>query len=340
MFNFKYIILFLSLSLFFYSCTTPEDGVSISLFSETIGDCEKITLFSDLNGDNLYSVDEPIVESFEICDGTNGIDGADGKDGADGISLGVVTTQINTDCRLLTFYKDINLNGVKDDNEEVISTSNICDGENGASIKAITSTTTDCTNGGVKYSFYGDTNNNNALDENESIINESVVCNGERGVRGYGGSDGSNGSDGANGSDGSNGANGSPIGISISDASSIQCPSPVVGLVFEVFLDTDLDGIKDVGETVLNTTVKCTGYEYLYLADNGITIKAKPSAVSGQVYVLNGVSYLVVADKTALQAAITSGTVSMSTVVTTVAISLPPPLLYAVTKAALSATTK
>jgi hypothetical protein len=131
--------------MFFYSCTTPEDGVSISLFSETIGECEKITLFSDLNG-------------------------------------------------------------LRDDNEEVISTSNICNGENGASIKAITSTTTDCTNGGVKYSFYGDTNNNNALDENESIINESVVCNGERGVRGYGGSDGSNGTDGANGSDGSNGS--------------------------------------------------------------------------------------------------------------------------------------
>ena len=102
----------------------------------------------------------------------------------------------------MTFYKDINLNGVKDDNEEVISTSNICNGENGASIKAINSTTTDCENGGVKYSFYEDTNNN-VLDENKSVINESVVCNGERGVIGYRGSDGSNGS---NGSDGSNGS--------------------------------------------------------------------------------------------------------------------------------------
>jgi len=201
----KYLTIIL-LSLFFYSCTTPEDGVSISLFSETVGDCEKITLFSDLNGDNKYSVDEPIVESFEICDGATGATGATGEKGDDGVSLGVTTTILDNGCRLLTFYKDINLNGLRDDNEEVISTSNICNGENGASIKAITSTTTDCTNGGVKYSFYGDTNNNNALDENESIINESVVCNGERGVRGYGGSDGSNGTDGANGSDGSNGS--------------------------------------------------------------------------------------------------------------------------------------
>ena len=64
---------------------------------------------------------------------------------------------------------------------------------------------------------------------------------------------------------GADGSDGSPIGISVSDASSIQCTSPVGGLVFEVFLDTDLDGIKDVGETVLNTTVKCTDYA-IYLA--------------------------------------------------------------------------
>ena len=84
------------------SCATPEDGVSISLFSETIGSCEKVTIFSDLNGDNQYSVDEPILESFEICDGENG---KDGKDGADGVSLGVTTTILDNGCRLLTFYK-------------------------------------------------------------------------------------------------------------------------------------------------------------------------------------------------------------------------------------------
>ena len=314
---FKSVFYFSLFSFIFNSCAVPEDGVSISLFSETVGDCEKITLFSDLNGDNQYSIDEPIVESFEICDGEKGEKGDSGQDGADGISLGVTTTIVNDDCRLLTFYKDINLNGVKDDNEEVISTSNICDGENGASIKAINSTTTDCTNGGVKYSFYGDTNNNDVLDDNETVINESVVCNGERGVRGSSGSDGQDGVDGADGANGQDGADGSPIGISVSDASSIQCPSPVGGLVFEVFLDTDLDGIKDVGETVLNTTIKCDAYEGIYLAPNGVTIIAGDEAISGQEYRLNGVDYLVVADKTALQAAITSGTVSMSTVVTT-----------------------
>ena len=64
----------------------------------------------------------------------------------------------------MTFYLDINLNGVKNDDERVVSTTNICDGVNGVSIKAITSSITDCTNGWFKYSFYEDTNNNNVLD--------------------------------------------------------------------------------------------------------------------------------------------------------------------------------
>ena len=84
------------------------------------------------------------------------------------------------------------------------------------------------------------------------------------------------------------------------------------------FLDTDLDGIKDVDETVLNTTVKCTGYEYLYLADNGVTIRAKPGAESGKEYVLNGISYLVVEDKDDLLAEYNNGGGrDMATVVTT-----------------------
>ena len=60
---------------------------------------------------------------------------------------------------------------------------------------------------------------------------------------------------GTNGSNGTNGSDGSPLGISVSYASSIQCTSPVGGLVFEVFLDTDLDGIKDVGEARSGETV-------------------------------------------------------------------------------------
>ena len=196
----KKLFLFL---LIFNSCIT-EDGVSIGVFSETDGECENITLFSDLNNDGILG-EEPILRTFSVC---NGIDGEDGSDGLDGISLGMITTDIDNNCRLLTFFKDTNLNGLKDENEETVSTSNICNGENGASIKVFTTASTTCDNGGIIYSFYGDTNNNDVLDENESVINESLVCNGERGARGSTGSSGANGANGVNGVNGANGANG------------------------------------------------------------------------------------------------------------------------------------
>ena len=55
---------------------------------------------------------------------------------------------------------------------------------------------------------------------------------------------------------------------------------------------------------------------YVYLQPNGVTISAYPAAVNGTEYVLNGVSYLVVADKNALGTAYGSGR-DMATVVTT-----------------------
>ncbi len=54
----------------------------------------------------------------------------------------------------------------------------------------------------------------------------------------------------------------------------------------------------------------------IYLQPNGVTVSAYATAVSGTEYVLNGVSYLVVADKNALIAAYNSGR-DMATVVTT-----------------------
>ena len=278
----KPVLSFFLLSFIFNSCTVPEDGISIGLFSETIGDCKKITLFSDLNGDNKYSDDEPIVESFEICDGTNG---------TDGVSIGVITTQIDANCRLLTFYLDINLNGVKNDDERVVSTTNICDGVNGVSIKAITSSITDCTNGGFKYSFYEDTNNNNVLDESESVFNESVVCNGERGPRG------SSGADGADGADGANGADGSQIGFSVSTRDALVSECSQGGVIIEVFLDTDLDGIKDSGETVLSNTIRCNAAVaagIISIASNGKTLIASENTIAGNSYAFRGSFYKVV----------------------------------------------
>ena len=282
----KNLLILIAIPLFLISCT-PEDGTSIGLFSETTGQCEKVTFYRDLNNNGSFD-NEPIVDTINICNGQNGANGQDGVDGEDGVSIGVVITELTDDCNMLTFYKDINLNNVRDENEDVISTTNICNGKDGVSIKAITSTITECENDGIKYSFYADLNNNNSLDDSESIINEVVLCNGI---------DGTNG---ANGTNGTNGADGSQVGINISNAQESECP--LGGLVFELFLDTDLDGVKDAGETVINTNVKCTisaqldsnGEPYLSFAPNLVTIVASPSAVVGESYLLNGTLYEVV----------------------------------------------
>ena len=275
------LILPIAILLFTFNSCVPEDGISIGVFSETDGECENITLFSDLNNDGILD-DEPILRTFSIC---NGIDGSDGLDG---ISLGIITTDIEDGCRLLTFFEDTNLNGLKDENEETVSTSNICNGENGASIKAFTTASTTCDNGGVIYSFYGDTNNNDVLDENESVINESLVCNG---VNGRNGSSGATGATGATGADG-----GGLIGISIISASSVQCENPAGGLVFELYNDSDLDGIKDSGETILSTNVVCNYFVPITLASNGVTLEAALGTKAGQSYDYNGVTYKVLDD--------------------------------------------
>ena len=284
----------------FNSCTIPEDGVSIGVFSEADGECENITLFSDLNNDGILG-EEPILRTFRIC---NGIDGGDGLDG---ISLGIITTDIVDGCSLLTFFQDTNLNGLKDENEKTVSTSNICNGENGASIKAFTTASTTCDNGGVIYSFYGDTNNNDVLDENESVINESLVCNG---VNGRNGSSGATGATGATGADG-----GGLIGISIISASSVQCENPAGGLVFELYNDSDLDGIKDSGETIFSTNVVCNYFVPIVLASNGVTLQAALGTKVGQSYDYNGVTYKVV-DNAGLSNAVTDGD-DLSKIVTT-----------------------
>ena len=301
----KKLFLFL---LIFNSCI-PEDGVSIGVFSETDGECENITLFSDLNNDGILG-EEPILRTFSVC---NGIDGEDGSDGLDGISLGMITTDIDNNCRLLTFFKDTNLNGLKDENEETVSTSNICNGENGASIKAFTTASTTCDNGGIIYSFYGDTNNNDVLDENESVINESLVCNGDRGARGATGSSGANGATGATGADGSDG--GGLIGISIGSASSVQCENAAGGLVFELFSDTDLDGIKDTGEAIFSTNVVCNYFAPIILASNGVTLVAEIGTIAGQSYDYNGVTYEVL-NNSGLKNAIIDGD-DLSKIITT-----------------------
>ena len=69
------------------------------------------------------------------------------------------------------------------------------------------------------------------------------------------------------------------------------------------------------GNRLVNTSTGGGG-GLVYLAANGVTIIADPAAVSGQDYVLDGVSYLVLANRADLDSAFNSGR-NMATVVTT-----------------------
>ena len=70
------------------------------------------------------------------------------------------------------------------------------------------------------------------------------------------------------------------------------------------------------GNRLVNTSAGGEPVGPVYLAANGVTIIADSSAVSGQEYVLDGVSYLVLADRAALNTAYNANR-DMYTVVTT-----------------------
>ena len=69
------------------------------------------------------------------------------------------------------------------------------------------------------------------------------------------------------------------------------------------FIDTDGDGVTDeldqCPDTPSNTSVNEEGCAFLFIADNGVTIKASDFSQTGETYQLNGESYLVV-DRTTL----------------------------------------
>ena len=70
------------------------------------------------------------------------------------------------------------------------------------------------------------------------------------------------------------------------------------------------------GNRLINKSTGGGGGGPVYLAANGVTIIADSSAVSGQEYVLDGVSYLVLANRAALNSAFGGGR-NMATTVTT-----------------------
>ncbi|MFT6797274.1 MAG: surface protein [Maribacter sp.] len=280
------LLFFVSLLLIFSSCTVDEvadgfdganglngeDGLSIGMESLVLANgCTQIRFFTDTNTNGTLDTGEAILSEFELCngtDGTNGNDGANGSDGVDGNSIGVIFNE-----------------------------------------------STSCSNGGKTYTFYVDSNGNGALDTAETIITQDTICNG------------------ADGTNGENGADGSPTAISVSGADLEDCA--LGGLVIQVFIDDNRNGILDAGESLTATTVTCyntldtdedgipdvidlcpntvagtdvnsSGCAIIYVAENGITLKALAGVEAGD-YSFNNETYTFVENKEALEALVVAG---------------------------------
>ena len=280
-------ILFILAAVVLNSCELmPDDGATTKTFSEVFGECSRVTFYVDKNHNDVMDNDDYITDVVELC---NGQTGAQGERGEQGYSVGIETTFPSSTCKLLTFFRDENINGIKDDGELIISSSTICDGN---SIQVIATSATSCTNGGMSYSFYQDINANGAKDSNEAIINTTVICNGN------------DGADGTDGTDGSDGADAEiTVIVNVRAATISECFAG--GFVFE----TTLSGI------VLETEIECNAFD-AFTVTSEVTIIAKDEFISGSEYLLDGVSYLVVANNFELKSAYNSGR-DMSTVVTT-----------------------
>lgn len=280
-------ILFILAAVVLNSCELmPDDGATTKTFSEVFGECSRVTFYVDKNHNNVMDNDDYITDVVELC---NGQTGAQGERGEQGYSVVIETTFPSSTCKLLTFFRDENINGIKDDGELIISSSTICDGN---SIQVIATSATSCTNGGMSYSFYQDINANGAKDSNEAIINTTVICNGN------------DGADGTDGTDGSDGADAEiTVIVNVRAATISECFAG--GFVFETTL----------ADIVLETEIECNAFDAFTVTSEG-TIIAKDELISGSEYLLDGVSYLVVANNFELKSAYNSGR-DMSTVVTT-----------------------
>ncbi|TLP80117.1 BspA family leucine-rich repeat surface protein [Maribacter sp. ACAM166] len=271
-----------------------------------------------------------IFSSCTVDEVADGADGANGLDGEAGLAISMEQIVLANGCAQIRFFTDTNTNGTLDAEEALISEFELCNGTdgtngndgtngtegvNGNSIGVIFNESTSCSNGGKTYTFYVDSNGNGALDTAEAIITQDTICNG------------------ADGTDGENGIDGSPTAISVSSADLEDCA--LGGLVIQVFIDDNRNGILDAGESLTATTITCyntvdtdedgvpdvidlcpntvadtdvnsSGCSIIYVAENGITLKVLAGVEAGD-YRFNNETYTVVENKEALEALVTDG---------------------------------
>ena len=200
----KNLLFILFVSAILISCTKEvEKETSIAVFSEfVINGCAKYTFFKDENNNGLYD-NEPIINSFTVC---NGEDGENGESGIDGRSIGVKVIETSESCNQLVLFTDLNNNGLFDTDESEVSTFNLCngqdgqdgedgtDGENGTNgtngsngsngtngitfgIDITSVALSECSTGGMEIKIFKDDNTDGLLTTGETIITTQVICN-------------------------------------------------------------------------------------------------------------------------------------------------------------------
>jgi hypothetical protein len=184
-----------------------------------------------------------VLLSFLSCtpedgvDGKDGANGVNGVDGSDGFSIGLVSTDLGNGCRELTFFRDVNNNGVQDGSESSITSFEVCSGIT-PNIAMVSQYNTSCPNGGKIFTFFNDLDDDGVLDSNEDVLGSDSICNGENGV------------------DGIDGNAGSGYALFIEQATTSECANG--GFVVSVFTDLNSNAEYDSGiETISNSTVIC-----------------------------------------------------------------------------------
>ena len=200
----KNLLFILFVSVILISCTKEvEKETSIAVFSEfVINGCAKYIFFEDENNNGLFD-NEPIINSFTVC---NGEDGENGESGVDGRSIGVKVIETSESCNQLVLFTDLNNNGLFDTDESEVSTFNLCngqdgqdgedgtDGENGTNgtngsngsngtngitfgIDITSVALSECSTGGMEIKIFKDDNTDGLLTTGETIITTQVICN-------------------------------------------------------------------------------------------------------------------------------------------------------------------
>jgi hypothetical protein len=170
----KYVYILLAIFVSACSIDRAQEVGMLSAFSERTTDGTVVTIFRDLDGDNILDDGEEVVTQFFIEDGKDGLTGPRGPQGPQG-----------------------------DPGSEGPA------GPSGQDAPQLRVTTITLDNGDNEVTFYLDIDGSESLTEGDEIVNVFVIPKGAPGNDGQDGQDGEDGEDGQDGQDGQDGV--SPI---------------------------------------------------------------------------------------------------------------------------------